>query len=124
MRGKTLLALLATATLLPAAARAEETEEEPVSPRTPLKVLQDPRDIASFYRAEGGRSAPSVAANPYAIAGYYRSQQAPAPVVVIGDPLGRWDGRGRRSGTLGLVGLRRAIDEDTDVFLAIPVGRR
>src|SRR5262245_44576433 len=61
----------------------EEARPEPVKK---IKVLQDPHDIASFYRSNqqpyGGwfgdySEAPlgKVSENPYAIAGYYRNHQ-------------------------------------------------
>jgi Ni/Co efflux regulator RcnB len=56
--------------------RAEEEQqpavdsEAPARPRTQIRVLQDPKDLASFYRAEGSR-VPAGAP----LSAYYTNQQ-------------------------------------------------
>ena len=127
--------------LLAAVAGAQEPvrEEEPaaeeqVAPETrrPLRVLENPYDISSFYRsAEGGyfwgpgygpEGYPQGGAERYPIAGYYRSRQGGygygyAPFWTGGYGYG---GRGHGgNGTLGL-GYRRRMGENGDLFLFAP----
>lgn len=91
MRGK-VMAFVVTALLGTAAARAQEPEavdeKEPAAePRRPLRVLENPYDISSFYRSSQGGygfygpgdllEQPPTPYGPsrYPIAGFYRSRQ-------------------------------------------------
>jgi hypothetical protein len=66
----------------PAEEAAPAAEEERTAPVRKIRVLENPYDIAKFYRSSQGRpfeiaEAPVLGnpfENPYAIAGYYRSQ--------------------------------------------------
>ena len=91
MRGK-VIALVMAAVASAAIARAqepsvsEEDREQPAEARRPLRVLENPYDISSFYRSSqsgGGfygpvdllRQPEMPSGGPYAIAGFYRSHQ-------------------------------------------------
>lgn len=104
--------------------RADEAKgEEPAEPRRKIRVLQNPYDIASFYRSsqsgtvffgDQGGSDPR-----YPIAGYYRqrpsvNQYGYASFWTTGYGT-RERGRGR-----AVVGYRRAIGENGDLFLFAP----
>ena len=112
----------------PAEQEQEEARPEPVKK---IKVLQDPYDIASFYRSQQapaggwfgygyGDGAPlgKVSENPYAIAGYYRNHQHSAygysQFWVSGYGGGYNGARGRRS----MYGRR--IGFNGDLFLIAP----
>jgi hypothetical protein len=95
MTKKTLWALLLTCAVVPplAAQESKPAEEPAVAPdaerATPtrkIRVLQNPYDIAKFYRSSQGSpfelTGPALGnpfENPYAIAGYYRSSQTARP---------------------------------------------
>ena len=51
--------------------KSEEKAARPQTERKQIRVLQDPKDISSFYRSEG--SSPARSAGPYGLASYYRS---------------------------------------------------
>jgi hypothetical protein len=63
-------------------AATDEADERPQPPRTQIRVLQHPHDLASFYRSSQGTSAPEFGAYPltdrasmterYPLAGFYR----------------------------------------------------
>ena len=113
----------------------EPVEEETAAPETrrPLRVLDNPYDISSFYRsAEGGyfwgpgygpMGGPGYPANGgerYPIASYYRSNAGGyyAPFWTGGYGYG-YGARGQGHGNLG-VGYRRRIGENGDLFLFAP----
>ena len=95
--------------------------EESATPRSAIRVLQNPYDLASFYRSGG--SAPEgwagLTANPdYAIAGFYRSRE--------GGQRSRYgwsqfwtSGYSARRPT-PFLGYRRTIGENGDLFLVVP----
>ncbi|HET9271424.1 MAG TPA: hypothetical protein VFO31_24775 [Vicinamibacterales bacterium] len=108
---------------------ADQQEEARTEPVRKIKVLQDPHDIASFYRSQQapaggwfgyGDAAPlgKVSENPYAIAGYYRNHQRPAngySQFWVNGYGGSYNGaRGRRS----MFGRR--IGANGDLFLIAP----
>lgn len=121
-------------TLVGGVARAQEAEDEEIrrEPVRKIKVLENPSDIASFYRSsqgesyfgyeqEQGDSRYPIAGfyrgegnGRYPIAGFYRSRQSSYGYAPF------WNhGYGyRRSGTL--VGYRRRIGENGDLFLFAP----
>lgn len=132
-------AFLAGLVLLCAAAGALAQEPEPVEPageaeeartapvKKKIRVLEDPYDIASFYRSRQSRGARlfgyeevdeplgRVSDDPYAIAGYYRSRQRGGGygysqfwVNGYGEKRTRRSGYGRRIGANG------------DLFLVVP----
>ncbi len=102
----------------------EETRSEPVRR---IRVLQNPYDIASFYRSAPspnyfGYQGPSPEyQGPYSVAGFYRSQSSgtyPAPAY---GPYayGRfWNSGYGRGGVV--VGFRRRIGQNGDLFLLAP----
>ena len=116
----TLLAALVLG-LAAASARAQEPAEDEDArpePKRQIRVLENPYDIASFYRSHQGDyfgyQAPGMSER-YPIAGFYRSRQT--------TPYGYapfWNhGYGyRRSGVVA--GYRRRIGENGDLFLFAP----
>jgi hypothetical protein len=90
MRRK-VIAFVMTVVASTAMARAQEAvdesgQEQPAEARRPLRVLENPYDIASFYRSSQGgtgfygpidllRQPPSSHGGRYPIAGFYRSNQ-------------------------------------------------
>jgi hypothetical protein len=109
----------------PAQPPADQTEEARPAPVKKIKVLEDPYDIASFYRSrqtqggvfgyDDGQPLGRVSDDPYAIAGYYRNHQRAGGygysqfwVSGYGTTRGRRMGYGRRIGANG------------DLFLIVP----
>ena len=134
MLKKTAFAVLALA--LAGGAFAQETEEEPARKEPPrhIKVLENPYDIASFYRSSQGNGyfgmmPADPLSNQYPIANYYRNHQGNAgggPGYGYGAGYGYrssqqfWRfGYGARRG--GSMGFRRSIGENGDLFLFAPV---
>lgn len=74
------------AALLAATAAAQEPEEPESETRPHIQVLSDPYALSSFYSSDGGPALVSPRDNPYAIAGYYRSRQAPPAWAFAGVP--------------------------------------
>lgn len=113
------LAVLGLA-LLGGVARAQEAEDEEVrrEPVRKIKVLENPYDIASFYRSSQGEYYfgydQGQANSRYPIAGFYRSRQSSYGYAPF------WNhGYGyRRSGAIA--GYRRRIGENGDLFLLAP----
>ena len=104
------------------AVQTEQTTATEATPRRSIRVLQDPYDLASFYRA-GGSSADGWAGlrnDPaYGIAGFYRSQDGERG----GSPYG-WSrfwvgGYGARRPS-PFFSYRRTIGENGDLFLMVP----
>jgi hypothetical protein len=108
-----------------APAPSADPEVERAGPRRTLRILQDPKDLASFYTSRPGLPGPTlpVPSDPaYALAHFYRSYPAGPP----GPPPGPWiwtafwaHGYGAPRPT-PLVGYRRSIGEHGDLFLVVP----
>jgi hypothetical protein len=99
--------------------RATSERDRRATPRPAIRVLQHPYDLASFYRSGG--SAPGgwagLPGDPaYAIASFYRSGQAPAGYGWSSFWTNGY-GAGRPA---PLLGYRRTIGENGDLFLAVP----
>jgi hypothetical protein len=80
---------------------AQEITEETVTVvrRPHIQVLQDPHDIASFYRQGAGGQLSEALASQYPIASYYHARQSSAP-----NPYGYsrfWTSQQSRARTLG-----------------------
>jgi hypothetical protein len=106
---------------------ADEARTEEVQPaRKKIRVLEDPYDIASFYRSrqtrggvvfgyEDDQALGRVSDDPYAIAGYYRSRQGSGGYGYSRFWTNGYGGtRGRR------FGFGRRIGANGDVFLIAP----
>ena len=80
----------------PEEAEEEAVQEGDLEPRRPLRVLQNPYDISSFYRADGGRGdfASEDGTERYPIAGFYRQDGGQGPYAIAG--YYRQDGSGGR----------------------------
>ncbi len=104
--------------------KAQTSAEETTAPRHTIRVLQDPYDLASFYRSGG--SAPEgwagLSNDPgYAIAGFYRSQQG--NVVRTRSRYGWsafWTGGYGARRPAPMLSYRRTIGENGDLLLAVP----
>jgi hypothetical protein len=100
-----------------------EGDEQTREPRRKIRVLQNPYDLASFYRSSqqdpyfGYMPEPSEPSGPYAIAAYYRQG-------AHGHYSGFWShgyGYGYMAPRTGMVlGYRRSIGENGDLFLFAP----
>ena len=118
------LAALAIAGTAGAQERPDGDEDtRPQEPRRHIQVLQHPYDLASFYRSTqedpyfGYLPEPSQPTGPYAIASYYRQGAR-------GHYSGFWS-QGYGYGYLAprtrvVVGYRRSIGENGDLFLFAP----
>ena len=124
-------------------------DEETQEPRRTLRVLENPYDISSFYRSEGGGATfmtEEPTADRYPIAGFYRAEGGQGPYSIAGFyraeggsgryPIagvyraggrgaygGFWNsgyGSSRRGRGRVLVGYRRSIGENGDLFLIAP----
>ncbi len=104
--------------------KAQASAEETAAPRHTIRVLQDPYDLASFYRSGG--SAPEgwagLSNDPgYAIAGFYRSQQGNAMRTRSRYGWSAfWTGGYGARRPAPLVSYRRTIGENGDLLLAVP----
>jgi len=124
MAAVTVLALATTgAALAQDAPRDEARDEERPRPVRSIRVLQNPYDLASFYRSqqEGTFAPGSGPVDPaYAIAGFYRSSQEG---YTAASPYGWsafWTGGYAAHRPAPLVGYRRSIGENGDLFLVCP----
>jgi hypothetical protein len=125
MNGMKTTALLAGLALALAAgvARAQEPapdeEARPQPRRTTIRVLENPYDIASFYRSHQGDYfgyQPSGTSERYPIAGFYR-QDGGRGYGYSRFWSGGYSGRNRA----GLVlGYRRRIGDNGDIYLFAP----
>jgi hypothetical protein len=125
MAAMTVLALATTAAALAQEApRDEAREEERSRPVRSIRVLQNPYDLASFYRsAQEGAFAPAPAGpmDPaYAIAGFYRSSQDGYPTASPYGWSAFWTGGYAARRPAPLVGYPRSIGENGDLFLVVP----
>ena len=99
----------------------EEVRREPVRR---IRVLENPYDIASFYRSDqGGRGFGDYDPAPgqtdrYPIAGYYRSRQSRRGFGY--SPFWNSGYGGSRRRLPLVVGYRRSIGENGDLFLFAP----
>lgn len=103
---------------------AEESFTEDGKPKLKIRVLENPYDIASFYRQRrsGGffDTAPAgVPAGPYGLAGFYRLNHG-APAGYSRFWTSGYAHSGRESRGL-VLGFRRSIGENGDLFLFAPV---
>lgn len=117
-------ALLALGLAVPVAAQDsasnESRDEEPARPRRTLRVLQNPYDLASFYRSrETFFGAPPLAGDPaYDLARFYRSGRGgPAGPAWGWAPFWATGYGARRA---GYPGYRHSIGDNGDIFLAVP----
>jgi hypothetical protein len=116
----TLMVAIAGAAWAQGAGEDEERGSEPIHK---IRVLQNPYDIASFYRSTQspnyfGYQGPSLEYHgPYSIAGFYRSQQGSAAAY---GPYGYGRFWNSGYGRGGVVGFRRRIGQNGDLFLLAP----
>jgi hypothetical protein len=130
---RSMLAVIAVLALAQAVAAQEKAEdqgregegkavaEERATPRPAIRVLQNPYDLASFYRSGG--SAPEgwagLTANPdYAIAGFYRSREGGQRSRYGWSQF--WTGGYGARRPAPFLGYRRTIGENGDLFLVVP----
>jgi len=100
---------------------AEEAAAQPDT-RRPLRVLENPYDIASFYRSSDGLvfGPEGGASERYPIAGFYR-QRYVSPYGYAQFWSGGYSDRSRDRGGARLgIGFRRSIGENGDLFLFAP----
>jgi hypothetical protein len=123
------LAFAAIVLSLAGGAQAQEADDEQPrrDPATTHKVLQNPYDIASFYRSSQGQgyfgyAGEDALASRYPIASFYRNHQGG------GYPGGYgysafWSGgySAQRPGPGLSIGYRRSIGQNGDLFLFAPV---
>jgi hypothetical protein len=108
-----------------APAPADDQEKERAEERPHLQVLQNPYEIASFYRSSqspAGFGYEPLALSRYPIAGFYRSQHAPGTYGMFWTSgYGRGNGmsRGRGRGPLGAP-RTRALGLNGDLCLFAP----
>jgi hypothetical protein len=110
--------------LLSGVARAQELVEDEEVRKEPvrrIKVLQNPYDLASFYRSSQGQGdyfgyEQGQSDSRYPIAGFYRSRQSSYGYAPF------WNhGYGyRQRGGRAVIGYRRHIGENGDLFLFAP----
>jgi hypothetical protein len=123
-----LLSLLGSAAIAQEATpegRAVEREEldEVAQPdtRRPLRVLENPYDISSFYRSSDGLvfGPEGGASERYPIAGFYRQRGGSSGYGYSQFWTNGYSDRRRGPARLG-IGYRRAIGENGDLFLFAP----
>jgi hypothetical protein len=109
-------------------ARAQDTPARPVDadapreqPRHTLRVLEHPYDIASFYRSSQSSDeryfsyqSPYDFSDRYPIAAHYRNRQSRR----VHGFAPYWTGGSRRA--RGIVGYRRSLGSNADLFLIAP----
>src|SRR5262245_6231681 len=98
----------------PDAVEPEAAQEEAPPARYPIRVLQHPYDLASFYRNENSGGFFAEASDRYPIASFYRSRQTSGYGEFWARGYAVRDGRGRSL-------FRRSIGENGDLFLFAPV---
>ena len=123
-------AVLATGSLWaqePAEDESQPQEEARPEATRKIKVLQNPYDLASFYRSHQERRWPWMSYedasrlgnpydDPYSIAGYYRSRQGSSPYGYSAFWTGGYSGPNRPVA----MGFRRRIGQNGDLFLLVP----
>jgi hypothetical protein len=111
-------------------ARSAEDDATRPEPVIKIRVLENPYDIASFYRSDQSRGAEpgvllpeGVPTGPYAVAGFYRQGAASRGRYGVFWTNGYgWNGRwpARRPGVGPAPGFYRSIGENGDLFLLAP----
>ena len=98
----------------------EQAAEQPET-RRPLRVLENPYDISSFYRSSDGLvfGPDGGASERYPIAGFYRQRGGSSRYGYSQFWTSGYSDRGRGRARLG-IGYRRAIGENGDLFLFAP----
>jgi hypothetical protein len=108
---------------VPVTPAVESDEEAAAAPdtRRPLRVLENPYDISSFYRSSDGLvfGPQGGASERYPIAGFYRQRGGSSGYGYSQFWTSGYSDRGRGRGRLG-IGYRRAIGENGDLFLFAP----
>ncbi len=124
MLKKAAFAVLALALAGGALAQEAEEEQSRPEPARRIKVLQNPYDIASFYRSSQGQDYFGYAdplASRYPIASFYRSRQGGGYFPGGYGYSAFWTG-GYAAPRPGLtIGYRRSIGQNGDLFLFAPV---
>jgi len=103
------------------AVEAEDPAAAQPETRRPLRVLENPYDISSFYRSSDGLvfGPEGGASERYPIAGFYRQRSGSSRYGYSQFWTSGYSGRGRGRARLG-IGFRRAIGENGDLFLFAP----
>jgi hypothetical protein len=94
-------------------------EEADAAPRRMIRVLQNPYDLASFYRSTQdpwGVPRPLPSDPAYALASFYRSDRS-GPIV---PPWAAFWAGGYAPRPTGYLGYRQSIGENGELFLAVP----
>lgn len=100
---------------------AEDQAAAQPETRRPLRVLENPYDISSFYRSSDGLvfGPEGGASERYPIAGFYRQRSGSSRYGYSQFWTNGYSDRGRGRARLG-IGFRRAIGENGDLFLFAP----
>jgi len=104
------------------AAEAEDQAAAQPETRRPLRVLENPYDISSFYRSSDGLvfGPEGGASERYPIAGFYRQRSGSSRYGYSQFWTNGYSDRGRGGRTRLGIGYRRAIGENGDLFLFAP----
>ena len=105
----------------PATEGDEAEEVAPPDTRRKIRVLENPYDISSFYRSSDGLvfGPEGGASEKYPIAGFYRQRGGSAAYGYSQFWSNGYSG-GRRGRAPLVIGFRRAIGENGDLFLFAP----
>ena len=118
-----LLAAAASAQEAPEVPAVEEEADEVAQPdtRRKIRVLENPYDISSFYRSSDGLvfGPEGGASEKYPIAGFYRQRGGSGAYGYSQFWSNGYSG-GRRGRAPLVIGFRRAIGENGDLFLFAP----
>jgi hypothetical protein len=105
------------------AAEPEQDEAAQPDTRRPLRVLENPYDISSFYRSSDSgpflMGPEGASSERYPIAGFYRQRPGGRGYGYSQFWTTGYGDRGRGRARLG-IGYRRAIGENGDLFLFAP----
>ena len=106
---------------VPEAPAADAEDQAAPETRRPLRVLENPYDISSFYRSSDGLvfGPEGGASERYPIAGFYRQRSGSSRYGYSQFWTSGYSDRGRGRSRLG-IGYRRAIGENGDLFLFAP----
>ncbi len=119
MRTTAVVALLLVLGVGSASAQEREARDEQGSARRArkIRVLEDPYDIASFYRSSQGGGYFDTASSRYPIASFYRAGGGVSP-----DGYSRFwtSGYSARNRAGVAFGYRRTIGENGDLYLLAP----